>query len=168
MSFVSLTRIPSNQFVRPMSSHQHFMLRNREFGLATQLFFDCVDNMVGHEGLTIVLADMPVGDKTGFTAQVARELPAEIVLNDDRVTSLVENMGKGIAVEWHQPTNLKLICRDALLSQNLTGFLDDSVGRSPADQGDVRLAWSLQFGRRNCRGNASHLPHAFFHHSPAL
>ena len=53
--------------------------------LAGQLFFDRFHDVVRHKGLAVVLADVAVGDEAGFAAQVAGELAAEVVLDDDGV-----------------------------------------------------------------------------------
>ena len=53
--------------------------------LAGELFLDRFDDVVRHEGFAIVLADVAVGDEAGFAAQVAGELAAEVVLDDDGV-----------------------------------------------------------------------------------
>lgn len=81
-----------------MSSHQNLMRGNREFGLAAQLFLHRFDNVVGHKWLSVVLSNMPVSYKAGLTAQVPRKLAAVIVLDDDRVTSIFENVNDRVAV----------------------------------------------------------------------
>src|ERR1700722_17713451 len=50
----------------------HNLVRgNGKRGASLELFFDCFDKVMRHKGFTIVLADVPVGHKAGFAAQVA-------------------------------------------------------------------------------------------------
>src|SRR5215469_17299057 len=111
-----------------MYSHQDLMLWNREPGLAAQLLLHCVDNVVWHKWLAIVLSYVAIRHETGLTAQVAGKLSAVIVFDDDRKASVVENVNDGVAVQWHQPANLQVIGGNPLVGQNLTGFFDHSLG----------------------------------------
>ena len=54
-------------------------------GLAGKLLVDRFHNVVRHERLAVVLANVAVGDEAGFAAQVAGELAAVVVLDDDGV-----------------------------------------------------------------------------------
>src|SRR5229473_2330158 len=102
----------------------------REFGLATQLFFYRFDNVVGHEGFPIVLSDMPVRHEAGLAAQVAGKLAAVVVLDNNRMPRAFEDVENRVSVQRHEPANLELIGRNALLGEDLAGLLDHSLGRS--------------------------------------
>src|SRR5579871_6814864 len=68
--------------ISPSSDHD-FVHRNRQLGSPAHLFFDRLDNVMRHERFAVVLADIAVRHKAGLAPQVARELPAEIILDDD-------------------------------------------------------------------------------------
>ena len=91
------------------------MCGDRELGCALQLFLYRFDDVVGHEGFPIVLSDMPVWYEAGFAAQVTGELAAIVVLHNDRVSNVFENVENRVAVQRHEPADLELIGRDALL-----------------------------------------------------
>ena len=61
-----------------------------EISLACKLFFHCFDDMVGQEWLAIILSNVSVGYKAGFAAQIACELTAVVVLDDDCVPRTLE------------------------------------------------------------------------------
>ena len=63
------------------------------------MFLDGVDDVLREEGFAVVLADVAGGDEAGFAAQVAGELAAEIVLDDDGVERVVEDVEDGVGVE---------------------------------------------------------------------
>src|SRR5437870_11081719 len=66
----------------------NLMDRNGKAGLTGQLRFHCFDNVVRHERLAVVLADVTVRIETGFAPEITGELAALIVLNqDDDLTS---------------------------------------------------------------------------------
>ena len=75
------------------------MRRYRKSRVAGKLFFDCLDDVVGHKWLAVVLANVAVGNKAGFAAQIAGELAAEVVLDDDGVLCFAEYVDDGIAME---------------------------------------------------------------------
>src|SRR5207248_1467556 len=150
------------------SSNHDFMRGNGKFGLPTQLFFHGFDNVVRHERFAIVFSDMSVRHVAGFTAQVAGELTAVVVLHDDGVPRVFENVENRLAVQRYQPADLKLIGRNALLGEDFAGLFDYPHGRSPADQSDLGIARTRQRRRRNCGLNAVRLPHTLFHHGAAL
>jgi hypothetical protein len=91
------------------------MSRHRQFGLATQLFVDRVNNVVGHEWFPIVLSDVAVRYEAGLATQVTGEPTAVVVLHDDRMARIFENVENRVAVQRDQPSDLKLIRRNALL-----------------------------------------------------
>src|SRR6476661_1445884 len=69
----------------------NFMDRNRKAGLAGQLRFHCFDNVMRHERLAVVFANVAVRGETGFAPKITGELAALIVLNQDHVLSTPEN-----------------------------------------------------------------------------
>ncbi len=93
-----------------------------EVGVAGELLFDGFDDVVGHEGFAVVLADVAVGDEAGFAAQVAGELAAEVVLDDDGVLGLLEDVDDGVAVQRDEPADLELVGGDALLGEEFAGL----------------------------------------------
>src|SRR5215469_14567527 len=96
--------------------NKNFVLGYRHVGSATQLFPDCVDNVVGHEWLAIVLSDVAIRYETGLASQIARELPAVVVFNDDRVFRILEDLENLITVQGHEPPHLQLIRCNAFVS----------------------------------------------------
>src|SRR5579859_7042412 len=150
------------------TSHQNLVLRNRQPALPTQLFPNRIHEVVRHERLPIVFANVPVRHKAGLTAQIARKLPAVVVLDDDRVPRALEDLENRLAVQRHQPANLQLIRRNPLLVKNLASLFDHSLGRSPSDQRDIGVARSPQLRWGNRRRNPRRLAHAFFHHGAPL
>src|SRR5215469_13377468 len=50
-------------------SNHNFVYRHGKIGLAGELFLDCFHDVMRHEGFTIVLANVTVGDKARFAAQ---------------------------------------------------------------------------------------------------
>src|SRR5207244_2882996 len=85
--------------------------------------------------LAVVFANVAVRHKAGFAAQVARKLPAVIVLDDDGVPSLPQEFENRFPVQRHEPADLQLVGRDSLLVEDFAGFLNHSFCRTPADQG---------------------------------
>src|SRR5258708_2606387 len=119
---ISLNQISSNL----ISSNQDFMCRYRQLGFATQLFLYCFDDVVRHKWFPVVLADVSIGHEAGFAPQVAGELAAVVVLDDDRVPRAFQNLENRRAVQRHQPADLELIGGNALLSQDFAAFLTPS------------------------------------------
>src|SRR5216684_7864129 len=115
------------------------MRGNRELGIPGQLLLYCFYDVVRHERFTIVLSDVPVRYEAGFTAQIAGELTAVIVLHDDGVPRTLENVENGVAMQRNQPSDLKLVGGNALPVEDLAGLFDHAFGGSPADQGDVSI-----------------------------
>src|SRR5712691_1438380 len=150
------------------SSNQDFMCRYRELGFANKLFLYCFDDVVWHEWFPIVLSYIPIRHEAGFAAQVASELAAVVVLYDDRAPRAFEDVQNRVAVQRHEPADLELVGRNALLGEDLTGLLNHSLGRAPADQRDIGIARTPQLGRGNRDLDAGNLPHALFHHGAAL
>ena len=108
-----------------------------EIGVAGELLFDGFDDVVGHEGFAVVLADVAVGDEAGFAAQIAGELAAEVVLDDDGVLGVLEDVEDGVAMQRDEPADRRWLTVMPCVAQELAGLVDDAVGGAPADEGDV-------------------------------
>jgi hypothetical protein len=67
------------------SSNHNLVHRHRKFCFPRELFFHSFHNVVGHKWLAIVLANVTVGHKAGFAAEVASKLTRVIVLDEDGV-----------------------------------------------------------------------------------
>ena len=91
------------------------MGRHGQSRLAGELFLHRFDNVVRHERFAVVLANVSVGDEAGFAAQVAGELAAVVVLDDDGVACALQNVDDRVAVQRDEPADLQLIGRNALL-----------------------------------------------------
>src|SRR5881397_4104122 len=87
----------------------NLMDRNRKAGLAGQLRFHCFDNVVRHERLAVVLADVTVRGETGFAPEITGELATLIVFNQDHVLTAPENGADLRRVQWHNPFDGELI-----------------------------------------------------------
>src|SRR6266852_5158276 len=68
-----------------VSSDHDFVHGYGKLGLPGQLILHCFHDVMRHEWFAVVFADVAVRDETGFTAQVAGELPAVVVFDDDGV-----------------------------------------------------------------------------------
>ncbi len=86
---------------------------------AGELFLDGVDDVLGEERLAVVLADVAVGYEAGFAAQVAGELAAEVVLDDDGVARVAEDVEDGVAVQRDEPADGEMVDGDALLAEEV-------------------------------------------------
>src|ERR1700687_2511413 len=152
-----------------VSSSDHNLVHgNGEFRVPRELFLHGLDNVVRHEGFAVVLANVAAGHKAGFAAQVARKLPAVVVLHDDGALRVFQDFENGFAMQRHEPADLQLIGGDALLIEEFTSLLDHSFRRTPANQGHIGIAWARERGRRNGGLNTCDLAHTLFHHGPAL
>src|SRR6266849_1310683 len=166
---ISSNTISSNMISsNTISSNKDFVCRHRELGLATQLFLYSFDDVVGHERFPVILSDVPVRYEAGFAAQVTGELAAVVVLHNDRVPRALEDVENRLSVQWHEPADLELIGRNALLDKDLAGLLNHSFRGAPTNQGDVRITRAPQLRWRHCGFNSRNLPHALFHHGPAF
>ena len=63
------------------------MIRN-----SVQLILNRIDNMVRHEGLTVILANKSVRRKPGLPFEEASELAAVVVFNNDHTLRLRKNV----------------------------------------------------------------------------
>src|ERR1019366_9231602 len=108
--------------------------RDGELGFTCQLLLDGFDDVVREERLAVVLADVSVGHEAGLAAEVARELSAVIVLDDDGVFGLAEDVDDGVAMQRNEPADGQVVDRDAGLAEQLAGLVYDTIGRAPADE----------------------------------
>src|SRR2546427_4582709 len=90
-----------------------------------------------HEGFAIVLTDVAVRDIARLASEVARELSAIVVLHDDGVLGRLKDVQNGFSVQRNEPSDLELICGDALFIQDFYSFANDTLCGTPADQGDI-------------------------------
>src|SRR6266853_2065837 len=150
------------------SSNHDFVRGNGKFRFPRELFLDRLNDVVRHERFAIVLANVAVRHVAGFAAQITRKLATEVVLDNDGVPRAFQNVENRFAMQRDEPADLQLIGRDSLFPEDLTGFLDHPFGRPPADQGNVSIAGTHQYRRRNGSLNADHLAHALLHHGTAL
>ncbi len=91
--------------------------------VASELFFYRFHDVVRHERLSVVFANVSIGHEAGLTSQVAGELPTEVVFHDDGVACILQDVDDCVAMQRHQPANLQLIGGDSLLAQDLAGLL---------------------------------------------
>src|SRR6185437_5934161 len=106
------------------------MRRHRQRRRTRKLFAHRFRDVVRHKGLAIVLADMAVGDITRLRAQVARKLPAEVVLHNDGLLRALQQPHNLVAVQRHQPANLQLVGLDSLPRKLRARLADCSIGRA--------------------------------------
>src|SRR2546427_8122263 len=78
-----------------------------ELGRARQNGFDTLDDVVRHERLPIVFSDVTLGGEAGLRSQVARELPAVVVLDDDDLGARRQDRQDGVCMERDQPFDLR-------------------------------------------------------------
>src|SRR5438067_9212636 len=152
-----------------MRSSVNFMDRNREAGLAGQLRFHCFDNVVRHERLAVVLADVTVRGETGFASEVTGELTTLIVLNHNHILTAPENFPDFRHVQRHNPFNRELIGHDPFFGcEFFHRFTDYPRSRAPTDKRDISLLRTNEFRRRDVVDRALHFAGAFLHHHPPL
>src|SRR5271169_4664578 len=112
-----------------VSSSDHNLVHgNGKLRGPRELVLHCVDNVMGHERFAVVLANVPVGHKAGFTAQIARKLAAVVVLDDDGVARASQDFENGFAMQRHEPADLELICSDSLVVEEFSSLLDYPFG----------------------------------------
>ena len=66
---------------------------NGESGLAGQLLLDRFDDVVRHEWFAVVLADVAVRVEAGLAPEIAGELAAVVVLDDDDILAAARGCG---------------------------------------------------------------------------
>src|SRR6516162_10708060 len=81
---------------------------------------------------------------------------------------IFQNVEDCLSMQGHQPADLKLICRNALLGKYLARLFDYSFCRPPTDQGHLGIQAARQLRRSNCSRNTHYFAHALFHHGTAL
>src|SRR5438128_6569155 len=87
--------------------HRDVLLR-----LAGEHLPHALDHVVGQERLAVVLADVGVRDDPCLGAQVARELAAVVVLDDDDPARLPQRLLDGLDVQRDHPLDLKVVGAD--------------------------------------------------------
>lgn len=96
---------------------------------AGKLFFDALDDVVGHKGFAIVFADMTMSLETGFRTKITFELAAIVIFDDDYSFGFGKNRENFFAVEWNNPFHLKLACDDPFFSSEFfDSFADHALG----------------------------------------
>ena len=136
--------------------------------VARKLLLDRFHDVMRHEGLSVIFANVPVGDKAGLAAQIAGELPTVVVLDNDGVARALQQVEDRVPMQRDEPSYRQMIGGDTRLPQKLAGLVNHPVGRAPADQCDVRVGRTLELRRWDRGRNAIHLAHALFHHGAAL
>src|SRR5439155_17148082 len=153
----------------PHASNHNLVRRHGKLRFARHLFFNGIDNMMGHERLAVIFADITIGNVACFTSQIAGELSTVIVLDNDRAPSRgLQDFDDRFSVQRNQPANLKLIGGYAFGIENLHGLTDHALRGTPSDQGNVRARFPHQVLRRHRSFNASNLALPLFHHGAAL
>src|SRR5258708_17410821 len=92
---------------RLYSSHHDLVGWHGKRGRAGKLLLHRFDNVVRHEGLSVVLPDMPVGDQAALATQIARELATIVVLHDNGGPRAAQNFEAHFTVPWAQPAHLQ-------------------------------------------------------------
>src|SRR5213592_156514 len=65
----------------PLASNHNLVRRHGKLRFARHLFFNGIDNVMGHERLAVILTDITIGNVACFAPEIARELSAVIVLD---------------------------------------------------------------------------------------
>src|SRR6266545_6575979 len=113
-------------------SSEHFMDWHAEPRLAGKLLFHGFDDVVRHERLAVVFANVAMGVEARLAAQVAGELAAVIVFDDDDLLALRKDAADLGGMKRDNPLDVKLIGHDAFFTgQLLDGFENDALGRAP-------------------------------------
>src|SRR6266567_9584787 len=91
----------------PPASNQNLVRRHGKLRFARHLFFNGIDNMMGHERLAVILTDITIGNVACFAPEIARELSAVIVLDNDRAPSRgLQDFDDRFSVQRNEPANL--------------------------------------------------------------
>ena len=77
----------------------------------SELFFDRLHNVVRHERLSVVFANVSIGHEAGLASQVACKLATEVVLDDDGVARILQDVEDCVSMQGHEPANLQLIAK---------------------------------------------------------
>ena len=130
--------------------------------LARQLLLDAADDVMRHEGLSVVLTDMAVDIHTGFASREAVKLSGEVVFHDDRALGALDRVDEHVFVERNDPGEMHVVGADALVAELLTSLLDHAVSGTKADQRNVGVRGPVDLGRRDLIDDADHLSGALF------
>src|SRR5437764_939939 len=104
---------------------------------------------MGHERFAVVLADVALRVEAGLAPEVAGELAAVGVLDDDDIL-LPKDPADLSGVEGDDPFYLKLVGYDAFFAgEFLDGLANNTLGRTPTDQGNGGVLGPEEFRRRN-------------------
>src|SRR5262245_38958382 len=138
------------------------MDRDSRVGLDGWLPFHCVDNVVWHEWLAVVLADVTVPREAGFAPEITGELATVIVLNHYDILTARKNGADFRRMQRHNPFNGELIGHDAFFAcEFFHRFPDYARGRAPTHQRDISVLRTNQFRRRDVVDRALHFAGAF-------
>src|ERR1700682_4613713 len=123
---------------------------------------------MGHERLAVVLADVALRVKPGLAPEIAGELAAVSVLNNNDILLPKDPANLG-GVAWNDPPDLKLVRLNAFFAgEFLDGFANHALGRTPADQRDRGVLGPEKFWRSDVVDGSLHFPAAFLDHHPPL
>jgi hypothetical protein len=100
-----------------------------------------------HEWFAVVLADVAVRVEAGLASQIAGELTAVVVLDENDSLALGKDASNFIGVKWNNPPYLEMISYDSLLAgQFFDRFTNHPVGRAPSDKRDGRVLGAEKSG----------------------
>ena len=102
---------------------------------------------MGLKRLAVVLQNAVMDTVSGLGPQVPGELPGGVELHADGAFAVLQNLAGFAAVEGKQVFEVEMVGADAGGSQLLEGFVDDALGGSPTDQGDVGVCGSFELRR---------------------
>src|SRR5437879_2100095 len=105
---VTLTRSVSTTVAIVVSLNLNLVHGHVEFRGACQDRLDAVRDVVGHERLAVVLPDVTGGGEAGLRSQIARELAAVVVLDDDDLAAPGQDRLDRLGVQRAQPTDLSI------------------------------------------------------------
>src|SRR5437867_1318270 len=108
---------------------------------------DLLRDVIGLEGLAIILQNAVLYGVTGLSPQVPRELPAVIDLDTDRSLAAPQYLERLLRVERMDILEVKPVHTDAPGGDLRRCFLNDSLRGPPADECHVRVLGPLQLGR---------------------
>src|SRR5207237_5848621 len=116
-----------------------------------------------HERFAIVLADVAVRDVACFASEVAGELSAIVVLDDDGELRSLQDVQNAFPMKRNKPSDLELICGDARFIQDFYSFTNDALCGTPPDQGDFCCRCTDQRGKFDGCFDAANLSLPLFH-----
>src|SRR5437867_9644272 len=99
---------------------------------------------MGHERLAVILTDITIGNVACFAPEIARELSAVIVLDNDRALSRgLQEFDDRFPMQRNEPANLKLIGGYAFGIENLHGLTDHALRRSEEHTSELQSPYDL-------------------------